>query len=120
MDETFGIYSATTFSGSIKAIVHCNNIVIDSLVGLDTTQTSNHMFSTCSSPMHLNQKNFKIQNGADNYLDIYMNGIQISSSYIWVTHTPAYLEPITSSSSSGTSNQQGCSSSSGFTAILMR
>ena len=105
MDETFGTYSVTTFSGNCKAIVHCNNVAIDSLVGLDTTQTSNHMFNPCSSIMNINQKTFKIQNGANNYLDIYMNGVQLSSSLIWVTHTPPYLEALAASSSQGTLNQ---------------
>lgn len=97
-----------TFSTNRKAIIHCDGVAIDSLLSLDTTCVNMPSFDHCtmSSMLNINSKSFKIQDGADNYLDIYDNGLLIAQSKIMFTPY-TYLNAVIASSSPGTSNVNG-------------
>lgn len=97
-----------TFSTNTKAIIHCGGVAIDSLIGLDTTCVSMPSFDQCamSSMLNISSKSFKIQDGADNYLDIYDNGLLIAQSKIMFTPY-TYLNAVIASSSPGTENVNG-------------
>ena len=94
-----------TFSLNRKAIIQCGGVAIDSLLALDTTCTSIASFDPCAmySTLNINYKSFKIQDGADNYLEIYDNGLLIAQSKIMFSPY-TYLNAVTANSSPGTGN----------------
>ena len=104
-------YYSGTYTSTRKAIMRCNGVKLDSLLGLDTTHTSIGSYSPCNSPSitHSNYKAFKIQNGAENYLDIYDSNTVICSYHVWLTAQTPYLEPVTGSSTAGTNGALTCS-----------
>lgn len=108
-DKTCYGWAANSFSaGTKKAVIRCNGVLLDSLVGLDTTVISGSLcttFDPCanSSSLHLNSKAFKVQNDADNFLDIYDGGTLIATSKIILSTTPSLL-PIAQNPYQGTDN----------------
>lgn len=76
-----------------KAYIVCNGNRIDSLTSL-TIQTYNSDPYPFSSTFlaNANGKDFKVQDGADNYLEIYNDGIKVASSFI--NRTSSRLERV--------------------------
>lgn len=110
VDASYNGYPGT-YTSTRKAIMRCNGVKLDSLLGLDTTRTSTGLYSPCNSPSttHSNYKAFKIQDGAENYLDIYDSNTVICSYHVWLTAQTPYLQPVTGSNSPGTNGALTCS-----------
>lgn len=84
VDMTAASYGCTSSWGSTRtAYIVCNGNRIDSLVGLSVST-----YTTTSSPgvatlaASSTPKDFKVQDGADNYLEIYSDGVKVASSQI--------------------------------------
>jgi hypothetical protein len=81
VDMTSTAFGCPNSWGSVRtAYVVCNGVKIDSLTGLNV-----HVDSGASSPSLstlisvANSKSFKVQDGSDNYLEIYSDGVKVAS-----------------------------------------
>jgi hypothetical protein len=85
VDKGGSLYSTwtTVFTGPFNAYIVCNNIKIDSLTNLNVTvTTSGFMDCPISSYTALNTKSFKIQDGANNYIEVYTGTFLMGRSLI--------------------------------------
>lgn len=81
VDMTATSFGCPNSWGSVRtAYVVCNGVKIDSLTGLNVYTDSGLSSPSLSTLAGVaNSKNFKVQDGSDNYLEIYSDGVKVAS-----------------------------------------
>ena len=88
VDRTDFAMAATTWGTVRTAYIVCNGTRIDSLTNLNVQVCSSDPYPFSSTFLaNADAKDFKVQDGADNYLEIYNNGTKVASSFINRTST---------------------------------
>lgn len=88
VDRTDLAWSTSTWGTVRTAYIVCNGTRIDSLTSLSVQVYSSDPYPFNSTFLaNANAKDFKVQDGADNYLEIYNDGIKVASSLINRTST---------------------------------